>query len=108
MALNCQRYDCVHNDKDGSCFARVIAIDGVNAQTTAGTHCDSYVPIGGGSQNFEFASEFMGPMGTDKMPANVQNIICEAQNCKFNYNRDCTADYVAIDNESARCETFLT
>ena len=105
MALNCQRYDCGHNDKEGQCFAKVIAIGGINAQTTAGTICDSYAPMGS-SYSYEFADEFVGAAGVDKMPSNVQNITCEAQGCKFNYNRDCTAVAVEIASTNARCETF--
>ena len=105
MALNCQRYDCVHNNREGECYAKVIAIGGVNAQTTTGTTCDSYVPMGG-SPNYEFAKEFIGAMGEQKMPSNVQNVTCEAQNCRYNYSRDCTAPVVEIDYENAQCETF--
>jgi len=106
MALNCRRYDCVHNDKEGSCFAKVIAVSGANAQSTAGTTCESYVPMGDSSQNYEFATEFTGSTGSDKTSSNVQNITCEAMNCRYNYNRDCTAMVVEIDNQNARCETF--
>ena len=102
MALNCQRYDCGHNDKEGKCFAKTIAIGGVNAQNTDGTTCNSYSPTKG-SQNSEFASEFIW---TDKLSSDVHNIKCEARNCKYNVNLDCTAEIVEIDNINARCETF--
>jgi len=102
MALNCQSYDCVHNDKEGKCFAKMIAVGGVNAQTTAGTTCDSYV-LAGSSQSYEFASEFME---AHKVPSGVRSIKCAAKNCKYNRNQDCTATTVEIDNQNARCETF--
>ena len=102
MALNCRRTDCGHNDKEGQCFANVIAVAGITAQTSDGTTCDSYIS-GEGSQSYEFAEEFIE---IDKTPSNVKNIICEAQSCRYNYNRDCTATAVAIDYENAQCETF--
>jgi len=102
MALNCQSYDCGHNNKEGNCFAKTIAIGEIDAQTTTETTCESYVP-GEGSQNYEFANEFME---ADKLPSSVRNIKCEARNCHYNNNQDCTAEIVRIDNTNAHCETF--
>ena len=101
MALNCQSYSCGHNDKEGKCYAKTIAIGGVNAQTTDGTTCESYITAD--SLNSEFANEFVW---TDRLSSGVHNIKCEARSCKYNNNHDCTAELVEIDNTNARCETF--
>ena len=102
MALNCQVHNCFYNDKEGKCFAKTIAIGGVNAQTTAGTTCESYVPDEN-SQNYEFAADFME---ANHSPSDVQNIKCAARNCRFNVDTACKAITVEIDNQNARCETF--
>ena len=105
MSLNCQSYDCGYNDKKGKCYATTIAIGGVNAQNTDGTTCESYVVPSGETQKYEFANEFLGENGS---PSSVYNIRCEAMNCRYNSNKDCTAENVEIDNKNARCETFIT
>ena len=102
MALRCQKLDCIHNDKEEKCFARVIDVIGKYAETSASTTCNSYVPVRG-SQHYEFASDFM-ENGTS--PSDSQNIICAAERCLFNEHQICTATSVLIDNVNARCETF--
>jgi len=102
MALRCQRLDCIHNNKEEKCFAQTIDVVGKNAQTTAGTTCNSYAPAGG-SQNYEFANEFMDGY---TMPSGTQNIKCAAENCTYNYNTACTAESVEINYQDASCETF--
>jgi len=91
----------MYNDKTGKCFAKNISIDGRSAQTTGGTTCASYVP-GGTFLNAEFADDFM-EMGR---ASGVQNIKCEAMNCRFNNNTKCTAGNVKINSQNASCETF--
>lgn len=103
MALNCQSYRCLHNDKKGKCFAKTIAIGGINAQTTAGTTCESYAQDKN-AQNNEFANDFMEV--NHKAASGVQNIKCAARNCKYNVETACKAIDVKIDNQNARCETF--
>ncbi|MCL2559449.1 MAG: DUF1540 domain-containing protein [Turicibacter sp.] len=100
--LKCDSTDCLHNDKEGKCFAKHIAIDGRSAQTTAETVCSSYVSDHD-FQNYEFAEDFMGFNAT---PANEQNITCAAQNCKYNVGQACVATKVKINSEDASCETF--
>jgi len=102
IMLKCQRTDCLHNDKEGKCFAKKIAIDGRTAQTTSGTSCSSYIPAHD-FQNSEFADDFMD---IDEVPSGVQNIDCAAKNCRFNDNRACIAADVKINSEDASCETF--
>ena len=104
MALNCQSYDCIHNDKDGQCFAKIIAVKGRNAKTTASTTCDSYVPSTEWF-NFEVANGFIE---ADTLPSHTQNINCTAKNCIYNVDTACTATHVVIDDQGASCETFKT
>jgi len=107
MTLNCQSYNCIHNDTKGKCFAKVIAIKGRNAQIAAGTVCDSYVPPEDWLNyvSNELASDFME---ADDSPSNTQNINCDAINCRYNFDTVCTAINVAIDHLDANCETFRT
>jgi len=104
MALNCISYNCIHNDNDGKCFAKIIAVKGRNATTTDSTTCDSYVPAKEW-QNFEFANDFME---AEVLPSNAQNIKCSAKNCMYNFNTACTATNVEIDEQDANssCITF--
>lgn len=104
MALNCQSYDCIHNDNGGKCFAKIIAVKGRNAKATDSTTCDSYVPAKDWS-SFEFANDFME---ADILPSNTKNITCDARNCMYNFDTACTATSVIIDDQDASCETFKT
>jgi len=104
MALNCQSYNCIHNDKEGKCFARNIKIGGKNAKTTSSTTCNSYFPAEN-SQSYEIANEFIE---TDKFSSDRRNIKCEAKNCRFNMNKACIASNVKINDKDASCETFQT
>jgi len=101
MSLKCQEYGCVHNDKEGKCFAEIIVIDGKNAKTTANTTCNSYASDEG-TQSYEFANEFI----EDKLASDAKNIVCAARNCMYNTDTACTAANVKINNENASCETF--
>ena len=100
--LKCQSLDCIHNDKEGKCFAKNIVIDGRTAQTTYGTSCGSYVPSYN-FQNYEFAEDFMD---INNMPSDAENITCAAMNCRFNVNQACVASNVKINKDDASCETF--
>ena len=100
--LKCQKIDCLHNDKNGKCYAKKIAIDGRTAQTTSETNCSSYIPAYD-FQNYEFADDFMD---IDNGPSDTQNIICAARICKFNTDQICTALNVKINSKDASCETF--
>jgi len=102
MVLKCQSLDCIHNDKEGKCFAKKIAIDGRSAQTTSGTNCSSYIPSYE-FQNSEFADDFME---FGKKPADANDITCAAMNCKFNVNQSCIASSVKINSKDSSCETF--
>lgn len=102
MALNCESFDCLHNDKDGKCFAKVIAVRGRKAKNSDKTACHSYAPAKDWL-NFEFAHDFMD---ADILPSNTQNIKCAAKNCMYNFDTVCTATSVLIDSTEASCETF--
>ena len=100
--LKCQSFDCVYNDKEENCFAKHISIDGRSAKKTSQTMCTSYLPENE-FQNTEFAEDFMA---IKKVPADVNNIVCAAQNCRFNQKQKCQAAHVKINSRSASCETF--
>jgi len=102
MALNCQVHDCIYNEDGGKCFAKNIMIGGKNAITSAETTCNSYVS-GNQIKNYEFANEFVA---SDKTPSDVRNIKCAAMSCRYNFNQDCTAKHVEINNQNANCDTF--
>ena len=102
MALNCQSYNCIHNDKDGKCFAINIEVMGRNAGSSSGTNCGSFVPENG-SDHYEIAKEFINE---NKSPSNTTNINCAARNCMYNDNTACTASHVLIEDLDASCETF--
>lgn len=104
MALNCESFDCIHNDNDGKCFAKIIAVRGREAKTSDKTVCHSYVPTNGWL-NFEFAHDFME---ADISPSNTQNIKCAAEKCMYNFKAKCTARSVLIDDTESSCETFRT
>jgi len=103
--LKCGSLDCAYNDKSGKCFAKNISIDGRSAQTTGETTCASYTPDGSDFMNMEFANDFMD-LGTAKSVVNSPSITCDAMNCRFNNNRECTARNIEINPVDASCETF--
>ena len=102
MALNCQSYSCIYNDKEGSCFAQKIDVVGRNAKNSDGTTCSTYVPEGQPAR-YEIAEEFMNGA---KVPLGTASIKCGAMNCVYNADTACTAKAVVIDDADASCETF--
>lgn len=102
MPVNCSAIRCIHNDKDGNCYARYIQIRGHQVKVKEGTTCHSFAP----EEPFdaEFALEFDAPM----LQATTSNIKCGACRCKYNASSKCKADNVDISQQTASCETFQT
>ena len=102
MALKCRSFTCIHNDTEGKCFANIIKVGGNRAKTTGETTCNSYVKK---ETDFavEFASEFIAK---NPNPATNENISCEAMNCSYNCDCDCSAKHVKIEAMNSSCETF--
>ena len=100
MALACRSYDCVHNNKEGKCFAQMIDISGRTAKMISGTTCSSFIQ---GSPYYEIADEFMADV---KYSSNTANIRCYAKHCRYNAHTVCKADHVLINDEDASCGTF--
>lgn len=100
MSVTCSATKCVHNDKDGNCYAKVIQVRGNHAQTSDSTLCHSFAPEG--LPDAEFAQEFDAPCHQ----AATANIKCGARKCKYQENNKCKADDVQISRDTACCETF--
>ena len=101
MALNCARYECVHNNTDGACFANIIRMRGIFSDTTDETTCASFL-----SRSANSYVEFAGELDELEFKANESNIFCEAGKCIFNHGGDCKAKGVKIEAENAQCEAF--
>lgn len=94
--LGCSAENCTHNNS-GKCYAGVISVGGVDAQTTANTCCESFVD----RANSSFTNCACGSSCTC-----TSDINCKAENCKHNENHKCCADDVHINAQDATCETF--
>ncbi|MCL1948408.1 MAG: DUF1540 domain-containing protein [Turicibacter sp.] len=100
MSVNCSATKCVHNDKDGNCYAKLIHVRGELPASVDGIMCHSYAPEG--PLEVEFALEFDAPCHQ----ATTSNIQCGARKCKHFENSKCKAGDVQISKLAATCETF--
>lgn len=113
--LSCSAINCVHN-LSGLCSAINIHVIGSGAHSSAETMCNTFsekgirnafthltnINIGGEiKQLFTNSSIEMSPI-----------IKCDAFNCKYNENRDCTARNIQVhgpdanSTEGTQCVTF--
>ena len=95
--LGCAAHTCIHNTQ-GICYAGGINVDGKQARTTSATYCASYEDKN--ASGFTSSTNPSNTVGTD-------NIICQAEKCKYNENKLCKADSVKINANDASCETFV-
>ena len=102
MEVKCQNYLCVYNAEDGKCFTGVIEIKGRNATKVEETLCGSFIAKDG-DFDLEVAQEFLS---NNRVCATTESIECEANNCVFNKNQHCYAQYVEIAEQDAPCLTF--
>ena len=94
--LYCHATNCAHN-YNKYCRAGLIHIRGNSAVKTSETTCSTYFANSVGF--FTSAIEVGGD-------TNPENIICEAYNCIYCENENCTADNVLINPHFSSCETF--
>lgn len=94
--LRCNATNCAFNNKM-ECNAGAINIRGAQAVATDGTSCSSYVD--------RSSNAFTNSVNCGK--TNPSNISCEACNCTYNENKNCTASNVTIDAYKASCDTFI-
>jgi hypothetical protein len=102
MEILCKSYNCIYNNQEGGCTANRIKVIGIDAQTSTGTSCDTF-SFQQDIYTFEFARELFFE---NNERTTTQVIDCQANNCKFNSNGRCRADFVRIDNIHSRCQTF--
>lgn len=93
--LRCSATNCAFNQRS-ECSAGAINIRGAAAVTSQGTICSSYVDR---SSNSFTNSVNYGRTEPD-------DIRCEACNCTYNENKNCTANNVRIDAYKVCCSTF--
>ena len=101
--LNCNVTNCASN-RDNLCCRDGITVAGASAMNSDGTCCNA------------FQQEVVGvtnqTMNCD--PCAETKIKCEAFQCVYNSNKECTAQDVSIRGDHAaekyetRCETFKT
>lgn len=94
--LKCNATNCAFNQRM-ECSAGAINIRGAQAVTTDGTSCSSYVDRSSNSFTNSVSS----------VRTNTSNISCQACNCTYNENKNCTSDSVIIDAYKASCDTFI-
>lgn len=114
--LKCSAANCVHN-MSGACSANSISIIGNNAYSSLSTNCGSFAEKGlrnsiSNLSNFNVPGQIMQTFGSGYMGM-APSIQCEAENCRYNQNRECTAANVeitgigALTNSRTHCETFI-
>lgn len=97
--LSCCADTCEHH-KDGYCSLNCIEVGGRQADMSSGTCCSSFVEK---SESFTNRSVIASP---------YSDIKCEAENCQYNYDCHCEADYVdvaghcACESKETLCSTF--
>jgi len=99
--LSCCADSC-QNHKNGYCLLSSIEVSGMGAQSSTSTCCESFQPKSG-----EFTNA-----GVLESP--YSDIKCDAEDCVYNSERCCCADYVDIAGHAASssqdtvCSTFRT
>ena len=94
--LYCSSTNCVHNCNK-NCRAGSIHIRGNSATKVSETTCTTYF-----ADSIGFFTNAI-KVGGDTTP---ENIICEAYNCVYCHDLNCTAPNVNINCNFSSCETF--
>ncbi|WP_455539158.1 DUF1540 domain-containing protein [Terrisporobacter sp.] len=115
--LKCNATNCAHN-QDYECKAGNIHVSGLGAISIEGTNCTTFTHIDNSSFlnclnkdpnekesffNSSNSSFVDNPSNSTTHPCDIK---CEAHNCKYNKNKDCSADFVQIDSLNACCDSF--
>ena len=95
--LNCSATNCVYNNSK-KCYAGGINVAGSRADSTSQTTCSTFVEGSFGSFTNSTNDEYITP----------ENIICQAEKCKYNVSKACKAEKVHIKSQDASCETFIS
>jgi hypothetical protein len=82
--LDCNVVNCSFNE-DNCCKRTDIQVEGTQAKNASDTCCGSFVARGCGC-----ASNAAGE------PAKGTNVACDACECKFNRNHECSASHIGI------------
>lgn len=99
--LSCCADTCT-NYKDGYCCLNSIEVGGMKAMNSSSTCCESFL-----EKDSSFINE-------TRLPCPYSDIKCEAENCIYNFNNHCEADYIDIAGHAASevdqtlCSTFRT
>ncbi|MCT8976406.1 DUF1540 domain-containing protein [Clostridium sp. CX1] len=113
--LRCSAKNC-YNNVNEFCIASSIHVMGEEANTSPDTMCDTFLEKTDADAmshftNRNLAGEFRQLFSADTVELSP-DIVCEAQNCVYNVNRICSADFVQVHgpnartSESTECETF--
>lgn len=95
--LNCSATNCAHN-QGRKCYAGSINVTGNSATSTSQTTCSTFVEGSFGSFTNNADNEYIKP----------ENIVCQAEKCKYNVSKACKAEKVQINAQDASCETFIS
>lgn len=113
--LSCNALSCV-NYTGGFCAAATIHIIGNDANNSKETHCNTFAERGvlnafAGMTNTNISGELRQLITMEEYALTPQ-ILCEAERCRYNVNRRCSASNIQIIGEEAgttvetQCETF--
>lgn len=99
--LDCTVVNCAYNTNK-MCKRENITVGGHEASKPSETVCKSFYPKGTNTVNN--VSSFQ--------PEKETNVACDAITCRYNYNKKCAADQIAIagihamTNGETECGTF--
>lgn len=99
--LGCKVKNCVYHSEENLCTRNNIKVDGSYATDCCDTHCGSYEDGTGSAKN---------SCGCGKKKI---EITCEAVNCKYNENNNCTASHIDVkpskvkSNGYTECASFM-
>ena len=83
--LDCNVVNCSYNG-DNCCKRNDIHVEGIQAKTESETCCGSFAPKGCGC----------GSSNSVGAPEKDTNVLCDACDCRYNENKNCTAGHIGI------------
>lgn len=113
--LRCSAERCANN-VNKFCVAASIHVNGSSAHSSPETDCDTFLEKGdiystSHFTNRNLSGEFTQLFSGESVEISPE-IACEAENCIYNVNKLCSADFVQINGEEAhssertQCGTF--
>ena len=82
--LDCNVVNCSYN-ADNCCKRTDIQVEGVKATTPSETSCGSFAPRGCGCHDCHIEG-----------PKKETKVSCEAAECRFNREQECSAEHIGI------------